>query len=453
MKVTLICLFLTLLGGLSDLYSQTPDSCDAPAGITNFYTYDAKQLALREMQGDPIWQDSITIPNQLYKPILNALLAVYNATQYAERDTVVECFGIHSFPNPYPFGVYVNADTSFSWVKKLANNVIPTGNIQIDQLMSTYELTKISQFQFSENITFSFQAAAPLNSVALAKKFEAIDGVVFSESEAIVGDGNNITYTKQNDQISLTYSAGWGDCLAGCISRRYWKFTVINCEVQFAGAFGDHPDIQLECTNTFQCLTEPLCMSWLQDSVKYYQTLYPDCNLPYQYVQVQQYQGAFGENIIGIYVSMGIDAAFWNFYTCDGYLLGSCRITIAGQFCDPPAGLDKYINSPVIWDCQSALPGPVECSTSATNTPKTNDLNARLSPNPGSGQLYLEADFETSTSGTWILADMTGKTHKESIFAATNLRQPIDVSGLPVGMYVLQIRTANAWKAMLWVKQ
>ena len=448
----LICLVLTLFCSLSSLSSQIPGFCDAPPAVTSFYTTEAKQLALREMLTDPFWEDSINVPAELYKPILNALLAVYNATQYAERDSVVECFAIKAFPIPYPYSISVSTDTSVAWVKKLLNNITPTGNAQVDQLMETYGLTKASQFIFSGNAIFSIQSAQPLNCVALAKKFEPIVGVNYSEPEGSVGDGNNIIYSKLNDQITLVYSVGWGDCPSGCISRRYWKFNVLNCEVQFAGASGEHPDIQLSCSNTFQCITEPLCMGWLQDSIQYFQTLVPECNLPQQGIQVQQHIGQFGESIIAINMIIGIDAISWRFYTCDGTFIGNCDITIIGQTCNPAVGLNQYLNSPVIWDCTSGLPGPSDCAISATTAPP-NNIIARLSPNPTTAYLRLESDFKTFTTGSWVLLDMTGKIHKESIFAATNLNQSIDIAGLPSGVYALQIRTATAWKAMLWVKQ
>ena len=49
----------------------------------------------------------------------------------------------------------------------------------------------------------------------------------YAEPNAISGDENDIEYKRlKDDAESYVFSEGAGDCLAGCIDRRYWTVTV-----------------------------------------------------------------------------------------------------------------------------------------------------------------------------------------------------------------------------------
>jgi uncharacterized protein YjdB len=55
-----------------------------------------------------------------------------------------------------------------------------------------------------------------------------------------IGDGDDITAIDSTDHIDLIYKLGWDDCMAGCISNRYFKFRVyLNYSVEFIGSYGD----------------------------------------------------------------------------------------------------------------------------------------------------------------------------------------------------------------------
>ncbi|MBK9593343.1 MAG: hypothetical protein IPO32_18210 [Crocinitomicaceae bacterium] len=74
------------------------------------------------------YPDTIHIPQTHVDTILNALIAVYNATSLPARDTVVTIYGITAQNYPTVDGIYVQVDTTAAWSDSLDNGIIPTGN-------------------------------------------------------------------------------------------------------------------------------------------------------------------------------------------------------------------------------------------------------------------------------------------------------------------------------------
>lgn len=115
----LISLFLTIVVGTLTTYGQiVPSSCSAPDSILSKYNDDADRLALRKIYRNNLtYKDSINIPQEHSDTVLNALIAVYNATTLPARDTVVNMFDIHSFPEIIMNGIEVAADSNLSWMQ------------------------------------------------------------------------------------------------------------------------------------------------------------------------------------------------------------------------------------------------------------------------------------------------------------------------------------------------
>ncbi|MBK9593342.1 MAG: T9SS type A sorting domain-containing protein [Crocinitomicaceae bacterium] len=86
----------------------------------------------------------------------------------------------------------------------------------------------------------SFVSDSSYNIFALADAFLAAPFVLGSGLNAFAMDGNDITCIINSDHIELTYSHGWGDCMSGCIDKRFWVFKVYyDCSVEFVGSYGD----------------------------------------------------------------------------------------------------------------------------------------------------------------------------------------------------------------------
>ena len=432
-------LLLVLVCATTMLSAQLPDSCAAPKLVRQHYLNSAKIIALRQMLGDPNWADSVRIPAVLYNPVLDALSAVYNATQVPERDTVTDCLNIQAFPGPiYPKGISLLVDTTLTWAKKLHQGIMPTGNTLVDELLQRYNLKLTGSFQFDQFVFF-FQSGDLLNTAALAALFNAIPGVQ-ADPDSSIGGGADITLDTVAGGVTLTYSIGWGDCPAGCIYERRWTFLVTpDCSVQFLGAEGDALTAEVPCSAIFACATEPLCLPWLRDSIQHYLDQVGNCQQTQPKIHVTLYEDIASQPVIGIHVFIGPDAANSDFFYCDGAFIGRCSITIAGFGCSS-GNLIDYFEGDTIWNCNQPLPSLAECGLNAAPVPNAAGLAFQLSPNPTTtGQVLLEADFEGFTQGRLQVLDIFGKVMLEKKFAATQLVETLDLPGQSPGLYLVRL--------------
>ncbi len=443
MKKRCIPLLLAILCAAIRLPAQLPDTCTASNTVRQHYLGSAKIIALRQMLADPAWVDSVYIPPVLYNPVLQALSAVFNATQYPERDTVTECLDILAAASPVsPIGItLVVDDTSALWAKNLHQGIFPTGNATLDDLFLRFKLVKTSSYQFSK-FFFFIENEDPLNTVALAKLFNSIPDT-HADPNGTIGDGNDIRLETGAGGVTLRYRVGWGDCPAGCIFKRSWTFLVFpDCSVQFLGAQGDMLTPEVSCYSTYGCYTAPLCMPWMQDSLQHYLTQFPDCTAAQPPLSVTLYQHFNSIPVLGIHGILGIDAEFTDFFYCDGSYIGSCLVTIAGPICTPPY-LSDYKHGDLLWDCNKPLPTPANCA-SAAPVPTADALSFQLSPNPaGSGQVVLQANFGNLTKGRMSVLNLFGKCILEKSFEAEQLVEPFNMVGQSPGLYLVRLEVGT----------
>lgn len=218
-------------------------SCTAEDSIMQKYTADADRLTVRDSYAYNLpYMDSIEISQTYSDTLLNALIAVYNATSLPARDTVVSMYEVHAFPNPNINLFAVAADSNLFWMQQLKNGVFPTGNSTIDSLSNLYNLYVYNYLNFNGLFSYDvvyFQSDSNYNVLVLSTLYQSIPGVVYTEPGGWGGDGNNITSTINTDHVELIYSIGWGDCPSGCISRRFFKFKVYyDCSVEFVNSYG-----------------------------------------------------------------------------------------------------------------------------------------------------------------------------------------------------------------------
>ncbi len=440
MKKFSLLLFVAALTVSTSLSAQLPDSCAAPTLVRSHYLGSAKMLALRQMLGHPVYADSVQIPKTLYEPILEALSAVYNATQFAQRDTVTNCLDILAFPAPVsPLEITLTADTNQLWAQRLYQDISPTSNDQLDSLIFDYGLQRTSSLQIGGQYIFTFQTDQPLNTVALAALFNGVPGAQ-ATTNTVFGGGSDIVLDTVAGGVTLTYTVRWGDCPAGCIYHRSWTFLVRpNCSVDYLGVEGDPLTQEVGCSSIFGCATEPLCLPWLQDSLPQYLLLHPDCLPSLPSVVVNVYQTFNTNPVIGIHVFIGIDAQFTDFFNCEGQYLGTCAITIGGPGC-MPENLSHYLQGDTIWDCTQALPTPANCGVTATAEPGREALRFQISPNPSStGQVMLRADLGTRSKGLLSVFNIFGETILQKTFDTAELDEPLVLAGQSPGMYFVRL--------------
>jgi hypothetical protein len=219
-------------------FKSTIDDSQVPAELRAAYREDATRLALRDLIKGGFTE--ITIPNEPVQPYYDALVLVYNATILPARDTVVDVYGIHTFPSPTTRSLLLELFATESWVQRLARREVPTGEPTVDSLLARYSLSVGTVYTMSTgNVLVTLASPEPLNIGALAPRFAGIAGVRFSEPNGSVGDGNNIAGSVGESRVLLEYSFGFGDCPAGCISRRFSHFAAnADGTVEYLGASG-----------------------------------------------------------------------------------------------------------------------------------------------------------------------------------------------------------------------
>ena len=198
---------------------------------------DAVALAVRQLRdGYPPGPHSVEIPPTLINALFAALSAVHRSTG-PSRDTVIAIYRIHVFPEAQE--IWVGASDDNNWFDAWSSGDRLTGNAEIDTLMERYALTLVRTYDAGIGRTALLGTKRRLNVRPLAELFARVQGVRYAEPNSYGGDGGNIIATPKSGGWLLDYSAGWGDCINGCISRRFWTFFVDRAgKVSYIGSHG-----------------------------------------------------------------------------------------------------------------------------------------------------------------------------------------------------------------------
>lgn len=140
-------------------------------------------------------------------------------------------------PRPPAQMLSLQIDTTKIWVKNWINDYFPTRNTNFDSLMTKYSfcLYRISHY-FYKHPFVTIKSEHLLNLKPLVNKSQNIDGITTADMTGFGGNGNDIEIELYTNCIHYTFSYGFGDCYAGCISRIYWEFRVYkDCDVRFLG--------------------------------------------------------------------------------------------------------------------------------------------------------------------------------------------------------------------------
>jgi hypothetical protein len=202
---------------------------------------DADRLALRRsVQINSTYKDSIHINKTLSKAYREALVAVYNATAFPVRDTIVKMLNIHTNPIPELNKISVMANPAYQWMYNLRNNITPTGDLNVDYLINNFHLQQTAYYLGTSFDMVVFTADSNYNATQLAAGFTVIAGVLGASVVPEYNDIKNITDSVNTGFTMLTYSYGWGTCENGCDHRAYWTFKVYaDCSVEYLGFSGE----------------------------------------------------------------------------------------------------------------------------------------------------------------------------------------------------------------------
>jgi hypothetical protein len=222
-------------------FHSTVDDSRVPASLRAAYLEDATRLALRDLLAGGF--AGIAVPRDAIQPYYDALVLVYNATVLPARDSVTDVYQIHTFPQPATRSLYMIVAGDQQWAQRLALDSVPTGNAVVDRLLSEYALSFDHVHRMSAGeLLIVLRATLPLNVAALAPKFAEATGVRSANPNEGCCDGSNIAGAVRESRVLLNYSVGYGDCMAGCIGRRFYHFAVRDDgTVEYLGPSGSPP--------------------------------------------------------------------------------------------------------------------------------------------------------------------------------------------------------------------
>ena len=221
-----------------EITSQISSTADTllTDSLKNLYYDDAALLAIADMNKDFLLKDSIHIPNILLDKYYSKLIAVYNAFDIQKAQEVKS---IHNYTAKVMKLFVIGVDTSSQWIKNLIEGSDTSGNADIDQILSEYNINIFSIHNVFNIYHFRFETGFYVNIYPFLQLFENIENILYAEPEVLGGGGNLISLSKDEDNTILIYSKGWGDCRAGCIYRHYWDFDVNDNLVTFLKEYGD----------------------------------------------------------------------------------------------------------------------------------------------------------------------------------------------------------------------
>jgi len=221
----ILCL-LTCCFSLSLNSQIVESSCDASESISSIYSDDAATMTYWYVRSnDTEYSDDVELPMEYRNRFLDALLAVYNATEIPVNDTIFNVLEIHNRTTPILDRVELTVDIGTYWLQDVLDGKV-TGYEYLDKLIESYPLTASSLYEFSDGIWIQFELDNFYNTDQFAKMLEELDGVQWASRVIPIGGGNSIRGMLEEDHVSITYNSNWGDCPSGCTNNENWNFKV-----------------------------------------------------------------------------------------------------------------------------------------------------------------------------------------------------------------------------------
>jgi hypothetical protein len=213
-----------------------------PFIINNYYN-DAKLLYAYEIYQDSShFNRNITIidTSEITK-VLKIIQTIYDIKSPI-TNTIFNNYKIHAKICISFNSIYLKVKTDQSEIRNLSSGVIPTGNQELDLLLSAYNFNSVKKSYSYPNVPWlTIYSTNEYNLIPIVQKFRQISSIILTDMEKglCVGDGNTISMTRYKDYAQVVFSIGDGDCPAGCIYHKYWEFHVKENSAKFIKSYED----------------------------------------------------------------------------------------------------------------------------------------------------------------------------------------------------------------------
>ena len=209
--------------------------------VADEYFEDAKQIYFREVINDsnhPNYDDPILNVTEINE-ILDIIQAVYNSNS-PERDTVFEVYEIHT---QYCFNlnsITIEGKTYLPEIQNLAKGIIPTGNAELDAILTTYHFDSVEKLHkdYPKYPWLILYSSQDYNLIPIEKALRSLPSIVTADFEKNCnGGGEYIRLDRNSDFTTITFSIGRGDCPSGCTYRKFWEFKVVGDTAYFIKSY------------------------------------------------------------------------------------------------------------------------------------------------------------------------------------------------------------------------
>ena len=237
LSLILICFQLNVISQI------IPSSCEAGDDTIAHFIPLASRLTIKHLNEiDSPDALLINTPEAQVDSVLDALIAVFNAVALPGYDSIRAGNTRKPDLNHY----VILCDTSAQWVKYWSIGELMTGDPNMDELLISLEFVLID-FEYNqtyEGAFIEFYTEKIFNVYAACDQFlnylEISMAYTYDQNAAFESTG--LQYKTKDGIRKLTYSYGWGDCLAGCTNWKHWNINVYgDCSVELIGH--DPPDI------------------------------------------------------------------------------------------------------------------------------------------------------------------------------------------------------------------
>jgi len=246
--VKILSLLLLFLCASLASAQTVPSSCDAPDSVKELYRGDAAWSAIISPDYPYYdlysrYKDSIAIPLERSDSILRAIIAVKNALPNFPKEQSPFLDSVHQFSSVVLHEMWLEADTSFDWCRRLANKQFPTGNTTFDSLYKTVVISfYVSPQDPDKGKYIIFRKTGHFeNTQGLARQRDSLPGIPYCLwSLPFYSEVHFLRVATFDSITKLTFSYGWDGCRTYCNYRHYWIFTVFpDCSVKLDTSYGD----------------------------------------------------------------------------------------------------------------------------------------------------------------------------------------------------------------------
>ena len=207
--------------------------------LSENYLTDCHELYVREILANPNHPNSSTpiLDTEELQKIMTVFQLIYDL-KIPERDTVFHYYSINALKCHSLNSIVMKVNPDASEIKNLVKGNIPTGNIKLDNILTSYSFNSVeTSYGYPKFPWLSVNTDNFYNLKPIIEAFKKLPCVTIAENNGGCFDGNNIMLERNNNQATVSFSIGRGDCPAGCTYRRTWIFRIINNKATFLKSY------------------------------------------------------------------------------------------------------------------------------------------------------------------------------------------------------------------------